>query len=73
MIYRHLDEIQNALSIVGGHKLVTTWDDNVPVYWSSSEHSTTGAWTLHLNIGHLDWYGKVIISNKVRPVSKFYL
>ena len=74
MIYRHLDEIQNALSIVGGHKLVTTWEKDVPVYWSSTESNAKGAWTLHLNnIGHLDWYGKVIISNKVRPVSKFYL
>ena len=34
MIYRHLDEIQNALSIVGGQKFITTFDDDVPVYWS---------------------------------------
>ena len=72
LIYNHLEEIQNALSIVGGQKFVTTWDEGVPVYWSSTERRATGAWTLHLNIGHLDWYGKVIIS-KVRPVSKFYL
>ena len=73
MIYNHLEEIQNALSIVGGQKFVTTWDEGVPVYWSSTERSAKGAWTLHLNIGHLDWYDKVIISNKVRSVSKFYL
>ena len=74
LIYNHLEEIQNALSIVGGQKFVTTWDEGVPVYWSSTESNAKGAWTLHLNnIGHLDWYGKVIISNKVRPVSKFYL
>ena len=73
LIYNHLEEIQNALSIVGGQKFVTTWDEGVPVYWSSTESNATGAWTLHLNIGHLDWYGKVIIINKVRPVSKFYL
>ena len=73
LIYNHLEEIQNALSIVGGQKFDTNWDEGVPVYWSSTESNATGAWTLHLNIGHLDWYGKVIISNKVRPVSKFYL
>ena len=74
MIYRHLDEIQNALSIVGGHKLVTTWDDNVPVYWSSSEHSATGAWYLDLYNGYLTyWGGKVSNIGKVHPVSKFYL
>ena len=72
MIYRHLDEIQNALSIVGGHKLVTTWDDNVPVYWSSSEHSATGAWYLDLHNGYLTyWGGKVSNIGKVRPISKF--
>ena len=32
LIYNHLEEIQNALSIVGGQKLVTIWDDDVPVY-----------------------------------------
>ena len=76
LIYNHLEEIQNALSIVGGQKFVTTWDEGVPVYWSSTERSATGAWgawNLNLNIGHLDWNGKVSISNKVRPVSKFYL
>ena len=73
LIYNHLEEIQNALSIVGGQKFDTNWDEGVTVYWSSTESNATGVWTLHLNIGHLDWYGKVIISNKVRPVSKFYL
>ena len=74
MIYRHLDEIQNALSIVGGHKLVTTWDEGVPVYWSSTEGSAADAWGLLLNDGSLDsWHYKVSDSGKVRPVSKFYL
>ena len=74
MIYRHLDEIQNALSIVGGQKLVTIWDDDVPVYWSSTEYSkysATHAWCLYLSIGHLGWDSKVSYSFKVRPVSKF--
>ena len=70
LIYNHLEEIQNALSIVGGQKFVTTWDEDVPVYWSSTESSAAGAWYLHLIDGSLyNGYGKV--SNKVRPVSNF--
>ena len=71
MIYRHLDEIQNALSIVGGQKFDTNWDEGVPVYWSSTERSATSAWHLNLNDGGLTWYHKVIYSIKVRPVSAF--
>ena len=72
LIYNHLEEIQNALSIVGGQKLVTTWDKDVPVYWSSTEGSATLAWLLNLNSGHLDiWDTKVSTSLKVRPVFNF--
>ena len=72
MIYNHLEEIQNALSIVGGQKFVTTWDEDVPVYWSSTESSAPNAWNLTLNNGHLNgWHNKVSDSGKVRPVSAF--
>ena len=72
LIYNHLEEIQNALSIVGGQKLITTWDDDVPWYWSSTEFSASGAWHLYLDDGNLSHGGnKVSFSNKVRPVSKF--
>ena len=72
LIYNHLEEIQNALSVVGGQKLITTWDEGTPVYWSSTERSATDAWYLYLTIGNLDnWYGKVSYSYKVRPVSNF--
>ena len=72
LIYNHLEEIQNALSIVGGQKFVTTWDEDTPVYWSSTENSATNAWNLYLNIGYLgNWDNKVSHSNKVRPISKF--
>ena len=71
LIYNNLEEIQNALSIVGGQKLVTTWDKDVPVYWSSTEYSAASAWTLHLNDGALYWGNKVSYSYKVRPVSAF--
>ncbi len=72
LIYNHLEEIQNALSIVGGQKFVTTWDEGVPMYWSSTESSATRAWDLDLCNGLLDgWYFKVSLSGKVRPVSAF--
>ena len=71
LIYRHLEEVQTALSIVGGQKFITTWDKDVPVYWSSTEGSTPYAWRLHLDDGYLNWNGKVSYSRKVRPISKF--
>ena len=72
MIYSHFDEIQNALSIVGGQKLITTWDEGAPVYRSSTEYGAAFAWRLFLSDGDLDtWDGKVKNSGKVRPVSKF--
>ena len=72
LIYRHLEEIQTALDTVGGQKFVTEWDEGVPVYWSSTEHSATNAWYLYLNNRALiTWHDKVVISGKVRPVFNF--
>ena len=74
LIYRHLEEVQNALSIVGGKKFVTAWEgvDNVPWYWSSTEVCAVNAWSLDLTDGFLRyWHGKVKLSLKVRPISKF--
>ena len=72
LIYRHLEEVQTALSIVGGQKFVTTWDDDVPVYWSSTDNSATYAWRLYFDNGDLGyWDSKVSDIGKVRPVSKF--
>ena len=72
MSYNHLAEIQNALSIVGGQKFATNWDEGVPVYWSSTEHCAEHAWVLYLTDGGIDyWDNKYIDSGKVRPISKF--
>ena len=72
MIFRHLDEIQNALSIVGGQKFITNWNGSVPVYWSSTEYSAMDAWSLYLDGGCLGkWFKDYFF--KVRPVSNFNL
>ena len=73
LIYRHLEEIQNALSIVGGQKFVTTGDGDVPWYWSSTESMAfCYARCLDFNDGCLYyWSDKVISRGKVRPVSNF--
>ena len=72
LIYTHLEEIQNALSIVGGQKFVTTWDEGDPVYWSSTEGTVSDAWNLSLEDGYIYyWTYKVSGIFKVRPVSKF--
>ena len=74
LIYNHLEEIQNALSIVGGQKFVTTWNEGVPVYWSSTENGATNAWHLLLCNGRLgNWRSMVSYSLSVRPVSNFNL
>ena len=71
MIYNHLEEIQNALSIVGGQKLVTTFNNGVPCYWSSTEYSVKSTLHLPFDYGGFYWSDKVSYSCKVRPVSKF--
>ena len=71
LICRYLEEIQNALETVGGQKLITTVEDDVPLYWSSTE-SFYGAWGLYLSnidLGICNF--KVILNGKVRPVSNF--
>ena len=72
LIYNHLEEIQNTLETVGGQKLITTWDEGVPAYWSSTEYNAVYAWGLYLIDGSLgNGYSKVSNINKVRPVSNF--
>lgn len=68
LICRHLEEIQTALTIVGGQKFVTI--KRLPLYWSSSEHSDLFAHILHFNIGIM-WRSKNFNNYKVRPVSNF--
>ena len=72
LINNHLEEVQNALSIVGGQKFVTNWNEGVPAYWSSTEGSATRAWTLDTYNVYLDnRNNKVSDCVKVRPVSNF--
>ena len=75
LIYRHFEEVQTALSIVGGQEFVTTWFGvGMPCYWSSTEYSAVYAWCLYLIDGSLgNGHSKVScnLKNKVRPVSNF--
>ena len=71
LIYNHLEEIQNALSIVGGQKLITNWGEGVPVYWSSTEDNAKFAWDLTLHSGNLRYRHDKVRRFKVRPISKF--
>ena len=76
LILRHLEEVQTALSIVGGQKFVTEWDDNdenAPWYWSSTEYSAKFyTWVLLLDDRDFSFGGnKVDAAYKVRPVSNF--
>ena len=76
LIRNHLEEVQTALSIVGGQRFVTEWDDNdenAPWYWSSTEYSAKFyTWVLLLDDRDFSFGGnKVGAAYKVRPVSNF--
>ena len=75
MIYQHLEEVQTALSIVGGQKFVMDWvDDNIPWYWSSTEvpifDARHHAWAGCAFYSEVNWCTKKSLLN-VRPVSNF--
>ena len=72
LICRHLEEVQTALSIVGGEKFVTTWKANkIPWYWSSTERSYETGWPLNFFSGDFNHWCRKAKDNKVRPVSNF--
>jgi hypothetical protein len=61
------NEINEALTYVGGHVLAETW------YWTSTEYSATRAWSLTLDNGRANNYSKAAYQGRVRPVSAFLL
>ena len=73
LVRRHLEEIQSALSIVGGQKFVTDWKGvGVPLYWSSTESDDKRVWCMYPKDECLYvWKDKLIRRCKVRPVSNF--
>ena len=56
--------LNEALEYVGHDPLANTW------YWSSTEFSAAGAWTLHFYDGDFSYTGKTN-EYRVRPVSAF--
>ena len=64
-ILAHFTQINAALKAVGGEPLRNDW------YWSSTEYSATGAWSLGLNYGHAGNGTKAACQGRVRPVSAF--
>ena len=66
MIYANMRKINYALSLINGAtQLAET------AYWSSTEYSTTNAWTLGLINGNAYGTAKAAIQYRVRPVSAF--
>lgn len=65
-ILAHFTQINAALEAVGGEPLRNDW------YWSSTQYSTTDAWTLGLTDGGANgWDTKATYQFRVRPVSAF--
>ena len=65
MIWANFDKINYALSkINGATQLQTTW------YWTSTQYSANGAWSLYLYGGYMG-NGWKFNQGKVRPVSAF--
>ena len=67
-IWKHKYAINLCLSVISGASpLVESW------HWSSTEHSATHAWHLHLFDGALhSWAAKVSYSGYVRAVAAFH-
>lgn len=66
MMYANKLKINYALSLINGaQQLDEYW------YWSSTELSSQGAWSLTFGDGTLTWGGKVGGKGHVRPVSAF--
>lgn len=66
MIYANMRKINYALSLINGAtQLAETW------YWSSTENSATGAWSLFLYDGTANYPTKATNQGGVRPVSAF--
>ena len=64
-ILAHFTQINAALEAVGGEPLRNDW------YWSSTQFSTTFAWTLSLSSGNALNSAKAANQLRVRPVSAF--
>lgn len=66
MIYANMRKINYALSLINGAtQLAET------AYWSSTESSATGAWSLSLYDGYAHYLTKATYRGRVRPVSAF--
>ena len=66
MIYANMRKINYALSLING---ATQLEETA--YWSSTEFSATGAWTLYLHYGNAYGNTKATNQSRVRPVSAF--
>lgn len=67
LIYLNKRSINAAIELSGGSRIKNGW------YWSSTETSATGAWTLRLYDGTLYyWLDKVQFSGYVRAVAAFH-
>ena len=65
-IFINKKAINAALEFAKGDKLQDRW------YWTSTEYSATSAWSLHLNDGTMNYWGrKAGSTGRVRAVSAF--
>lgn len=65
-IFINKKAINAALEFAEGDKLQDRW------YWTSTEGSATGAWSLYLGAGSTgNWIAKASITSRVRAVSAF--
>ena len=64
-IFTHRKEVNEALEKAGGEPILGDW------YWTSTEYSATGAWSLGLNDGAMTGNTKAAYQGRVRPVSAF--
>lgn len=67
LMYSNMRKINHCLSLIAG---ATQMPESA--HWSSTESSSTYAWSLNFSYGYLNgWYTKVSTQFRVRPVSAF--
>ena len=68
LIYLNRKALNQALELIGSDPIKDDW------YWTSTEYSAAGAWSLHLSVGYVgSYFTKASYAYRVRPVSAFIL
>ena len=61
---KYRDEIDEMMTLISGSTLIKDW------YWSSTEYSSSGAWSVNVSYGNIGSNNSKTYTSKVRPCLK---